>query len=1333
MKLMKKIAIFLFAQSVLFFSACRTGVDDSVDLKGPTVTIISPEARENVGEKFEIRCIVTDDFAVGLVTVELDGNTWQHKGSAWQYKPKDGNNFVPYDKAEWIAENKKKVEFCIKDATIEGSGTFTIKVTAIDESGNSSEESTKSRDVIIDKDAPEITLSAPYVAQEPETFTSITNYKDITKITQFLTGDFTISGKTSEENGIQSIEVRITEYGGENELFTKRIVQDKTSENDIVVDSLRSWEIPVRLAECAPLAKLDEKQHILSISTSACDTAGNESGWTRQGYACMWKEADTPWIDIILGTEKSPKYVYSGSSLLGNAYDDTAIKSVNVTIKKKDGNIYGDYDKKQIYSASKDAEDENNVYFELPLPADSDDYSVEITATDNRGNVSETKTGRIKVVDKTFPSIEISHNAESGKLFFDQSGNFTLKITSQDDTKVASVKMAYIHINDLADIVEYSNSGSTKWNEVSSNLNDLTNKKVLAITPKDTGKTITENNFTRKIYENEVKINIFDHLKIDGNTRKLTNQSFVFRVEDADGNALTSTYAIQGDIEAPKIEFTKIEYYSYEGDKAKVITSESEQLPSFGENTLVKVYGKISDNSTDILKDCKKYLALKLTANNIEIAPTVNTDGTFDATAKNLSGASLVFEGTLTDWGGNSTKEKYAFLVDSQTPRVEYISALNPDGFYGIGETINIFIRFNKKLNFTGTTPSLTLNVKNGSTVGKTVYQSKPMANENIGENDILFKYEIVAGDEIDKLDVTGATFGEIRDENDGSATKAIKESIAEIIGNDALGKNLGQMKNINIITTKPYVTNIKFSDKKLTITYNKEVEKGNETVYITQQKSTGKETGKEGVDKVPAVLTETEGKALFGSNQSKLEDYYELTTNGADNKFNANLTSKYVLKYEYNSDGTKDNDDKATNLITEYEKTKAHILSKHVLTQGVEISKDNKTITVNFGSELPCKGAKYKVKIPEGFVQDKYAGSKFKSEGNEDTATKKTGIEKENLLYITADGIEPPVIRINRTATTVEMSNPDDYCVAKQPLETYFKVDCETPDTVSYYKFNEYKREKFTVIGHGTDITPTIEPSTRNKDNKGNPTVKSVRDFKNYTGAVPIGSTIYQEGLEYNITARAAKNENPNSFSEEAYAVAYRTTIEITNVTLPDGKTPGDSRAKPDNQDKWNYPYSPNTPINNNNKHCSLFIRGGDVLVGSNITQGLPTDWDINHADKVCLMTKEVTEKNNDIKGDNYYFTTWAIPKDYYFGFIAGLMDEATANNQGPYCGISPQNSWVSYNRYFPVPPGGYAQINNRLNVYENGRTQGYEWGSFIFELETEGKVIKYRESTLF
>lgn len=1289
MKFMKTFAIFIFVQSALFLSACNTGLGDSVDIKGPKVTIESPEARENVPEIFEIRGLVTDDFAVGTVTVELDGTIWQHNGSGWQKKAKGADSFVPDLDSEWIAASKKSVSWTIKNATIyskEG-GTFTIEVRAIDESGNSSEESTKSRDVIIDKSAPKITISSPNLVQDFETFSKIDDYRDITKVTQFLTGDFNISGKTSEENGIKYVEVLIKEDGTQDDdsyLFKKRIVQsesDRTSESDIVVDALRSWEIPVTLAECDDLRNLNEKKHILKILTSTGDTAGNNSGVTFQGYACMWKEADKPWIDIILGNEDAPKNVYSGSSILGNAYDDTAIKSVNVTIKKKGvtSALSDEWNKRQIYSADDDKEDQNNVYFELPLPTDSDVYLVEITATDKKDKVSDTKTGWVKVVDKTFPSVDVSHK-EGGNLFCDANGDFTLTIESKDETGVKSLKMVYI-INPT-DTIEYSDSNSGRWNKnTSTNINDLKEGKVYTIDPKDSGeKDNTQTDFPRIIYRNTVTINIFNDLGIDIDKRKLTNQTFVFRVEDGEGNALTSTYAIQGDIDSPEIEFTKLEYYSYEGSnpsdtrdqEGKDKDGNISELPPFSDKTVVKIYGKISDNSSYIWGSggTKALPKLEIKANGMIQASkdvTVENDGTFVATARNLNGASLVFEVTATDLGGNTETKKYSLLVDSQTSKVEYISALNPDEYYQAGDIIDIFIHFNKKLNFSGTT-SITLN--NGKTIEG--FKTKDGTNKNIGANDILFEYTIAQdddaqGDYKDPLTVTKVTFGNVKDGSD-DVTKTMQESINVITDekNASLGKNLGQMKKIGIITSVPKITGMEYNETNsaLTITYDKAVAKGNGFVEITQSN----------VDRVPAVLSEAEGRIFF-ANSPDLKQYYDLTTNGAtkgkDGSFKADLTSKYVLKYDYNSSDTR--------VITAYLLTGACKLSQNVRAQGVKIdSSDGRKVTVEFNSPLPCKGATYDINVFAGFMQDKNGGSKFSATGK--------------MESYTAKGIEAPVIRINKGVATKVVTNEiaNGNYKAVQPLETAFKVDCQTPGVTPQYNCAEYIRGAFTVKGNGSSTPPDITAQS-NRD----PSNNNSNEFKNYNEPVSLGNgRNYNMGLEYNITAKVG--------DVESYAVAYRTTIEITGGWTNEY-----------NDGNWNI-----TATNNTTRAIGgigLFIRGGDVLSGSNITQGLPTNWDINDYEKVCLLTED---------GNTYYFTTWGITADYYFRVLEGLMDEKTISDenengisQGPYCGIFAQDSWTSFYSMYPVSPGGYVKILN-------------DQSSFSFDLGTKGKVQQYRQS---
>ncbi|MBD5441111.1 MAG: hypothetical protein HDR33_08855 [Treponema sp.] len=1271
MKFMKTFAIFIFVQSALFLSACNTGLGDSVDIKGPKVTIESPEARENVPEIFEIRGLVTDDFAVGTVTVELDGTIWQYIGSGWQKKAKGTDSFVFDPYSEWIAASKKSVSWTIKNATIDSKegGTYTIEVRAIDESGNSSEESTKSRDVIIDKSAPKITISSPNLVQKGEGLNNllgITDYRDITKVTQFLTGDFIVSGKASEENGIKYVEVLIKEDkedGTQDDdfyLFRKKIVQsesDRTSGSDIVVDALRSWEIPVTLAECDDLRNLNEKKHILKILTSTGDTAGNDSGVTLQGYACMWKEADIPWIDITLGEKDSPKYVYSGSSILGNAYDATAIQSVNVTIKNKDDSVLDGWNNKQIYSANDDEEEkENNVYFEILSPTDSAEYYLEITATDNKGNVSKRETGWINVVDKTFPSVDVSHT-EGGNLFCDANGNFTFTIISKDETKVNSLKMVYI--TDPKDTAAYSNAGYEKWND----------GNIYKITPTDTGKTVYENGLTRKIYENKVTINIFDDLGIDIKDRKLTNQTFVFRVEDnGDGkgnvNALTSTYAIQGDIDSPEIEFTKLEYYSYEGDKPIIRYKEGGALlPAFGERTFVKVYGKISDNSSYLWGNDKARSTLEIKANGYTIQASdvvVNNDGTFVATARSLMGASLVFEGKVTDLGGNTETKKYSFLVDSQTPRVEYISALNTDGFYKAGDTIDIFIRFNKNLNFSEDTrknTSITLN--DGKTI--TGFKIKDGTDKNIGENDILFEYKIAQGDDTERLTISKAEFSGAITSDGANVTSEIQKSIDEIINNDSFEKNLGRMKNISIVTFNPKITKIEYDDTKdfiLTITYDKAVAKGSGDVTVIQQKTENNEQG-DGVDRVPAVLSEAYGRTLFGKN-TKLEDYYDLTTNGADRTFKADLTSKYVLKYDYDS--------RNAMVIEEYEKTGVYKLSKNVRAQGVEI-KDN-IVKITFDS-LPCKGAKYKINVHNGFVQDKNGGSGFPATGRTDSYT--------------AKGIEIPVIRINKKETEVTSHT------AIQPSTTEFKVDCETPGVTASCSYTYYRRHALALIGRGSNLEPLYfdYPGYDINDimeKSKTPLITNYTKFpyegikrsagKTVENNYEIGTDDWSEGLEYNIIATATKGND----TEKAYAVAYRTVIEINGL----GNVDGDN---------------------------GLFIIGGDSPTGSNTVQGFPTSWDVKKPGQTRLFTKledpnKIVLRPNEKNRNIFYFTSWAITKDYYFMVLRGKMDSATNGTpgEGPVSGDMAQNSWVSYYAKYPINPGGYIKILNGTSEWDDG-----------------------------
>ncbi|MDE6067941.1 MAG: hypothetical protein K2F89_03190 [Treponemataceae bacterium] len=413
-------------------------------------------------------------------------------------------------------------------------------------------------------------------------------------------------------------------------------------------------------------------------------------------------------------------------------------------------------------------------------------------------------------------------------------------------------------------------------------------------------------------------------------------------------------------------------------------------------------------------------------------------------------------------------------------------------------------------------------------------------------------------------------------------------------------------------------------------------------------------------MDRVPAVLSEAYGRTLFGKNSNNLETFYDLTTNGADRNFKADLTSKYVLKYDYDS--------RNAMVIEEYEKTGVYILSKNVRAQGVEI-KDN-IVKITFDS-LPCKGATYKINVPNGFVQDKNGGSGFPATGRTDSYT--------------AKGIETPVIRINKKETEVKNGT------ATQPSTTEFKVDCETPGVTSSCSYTYYKRHALALIGRGTNNEPlyfdypgdSIEDiMDRNKTPQITKYTKfpyegisrsdGITEENNYR----IGTGDWREGLEYNIIATATKGND----TEKAYAVAYRTVIEINGL--------------------WN--------VGGDN---GLFIIGGDSPTGSNTVQGFPTSWDVKKPGQTRLFTKldnpdEIVLRPNEGNRNIFYFTSWAITKDYYFMVLRGKMDLATNGTpgEGPISGDMAQNSWVSYYAKYPINPGGYIKILNGTSEWDDG-----------------------------
>ena len=1239
--------------------SCSIGLGEAVDTKGPAVTISSPEPRETVQTKFNISGTVADDYSINSLIVRIQKNEWQEgdcfewkntKG-VWQYKARGTSEYVAFADGVWQQKNgNKNATWAVNNIDFSSmpGGSYEVVVIGSDDAGNDSADSKKTRTIIVDDMPPAITITSPSVKNDITVYSEIEDYRDITKISTFTTGDFTVSGIAKDENTIVYIDLYIKNEDSTENYFVKRLVSDTDyaeGKDYIMVDTLRAWDVDIKLKDCG-LGKLDSKKHMLKIVTESCDISKNTTV-TTQGFFCLWKEADTPWISLNLGTSDKPLSVYAGSSLMGNAYDDTAVDQVTVTIKENGpgGSTVSGYSGTEIYKA-KEGEAENNVFFSFKVPENVNVYYVEINEKDNKGNSALAFTGYIEVVDKTYPSMEIKHKVAGEEkqvgesLFGNADGDFEFEFTAKDDTKVSSLKVVYI--TNPEDVVKYANKDAPEWNDESKMTNsrsELKNGKVLVFeNPQQTG-NVNESGIDRKVYRIPLALNLFTDLGIDGNSRKLSNQTFVVRTEDEYHNAMTKEYTILGDINAPKVEFTKIVY------NGETITNQDDLLDAFVGECSVTVYGKIGDDSYDVWKD-KGKLDFKLAANEKDVSYSLSDDGTFEAAITSreiLKGASLSFKATVTDWAGLSTIGNYSFVVDTSKPRVEYFYAKQTDGCYGTGSVIDIRLRFNKPLKFAGEgKPEIKLN--NGAVVQMdTDTSAEKFPNlYTEGEREYSFKYTVEnnVDREADKLTVAvdgfnlnGCTIA------DGDITRNMVNELTH----SGSGANLGDRKTISISISNPKVEGIDFVESTgvLSITYSKKVKKNRGSITITQKDVTN----------VPPVLSESEYRLLVAKAPG-LKAFYESGTNGATGdagSYVADTTPKYILKY----------DKKITDpvVLGLYKETKNHILSAEIGSNRVEFTVDGEgkksIVKVNFGANpLPCKGAEYEIEVPEGIViEDVKIGTGLKSESKSTT--------------ITASGIETPVIRIKKTRATIGA----DY-KAVQPKQTEFKYDCETPDVTLTYAVQKYLRDRFEIKGESDPSKDKCETGYKGKNPSGTPV----------TNSTVLGDNDYINGLEYEITVKASKTGFTPVVGKE---VAKRTVIEIQGMKT----IVSDLDSKPKNT--WKPSECPGK--------TGLFIRGGSNIAGPNSIEGYPTtwdnsDWNSENGAGACLMSLE---------GENYYFVSWAITGDYYFRVLAGLMDEKTITDEngkgkGPKYGIYGQNNYIPGTNNHPVHGGGKVIVTS-------------------------------------
>ena len=400
------------------------------------------------------------------------------------------------------------------------------------------------------------------------------------------------------------------------------------------------------------------------------------------------------------------------------------------------------------------------------------------------------------------------------------------------------------------------------------------------------------------------------------------------------------------------------------------------------------------------------------------------------------------------------------------------VTAGVPTGTYTTGKAIPIYLNFRKDITIT----SGTLTLSNGKTATYT---------SGSGTKQAVFTYTVAEGDASSALNVTtiNGTYKDSKGNNVDNYVKTIPS-----------GKNLSDSRIIQIVTGKPVIQSIALSklngNDVLTITFSSSVKKGSGN--ITLEHGTG--------FKAPSVISE-ETFTKWLAKEDTLDDYYTLGTNGSDVNGNSDLTEKYVLDYDIETNNT--------SLISALKNADADKVIISVNNSNVAVSGNKVAITLSDTYSVPVKGASYSVIVDAGIVNDS------QSHAN----------ELSNTYTVTHSGLEAPVVRVNKkretTGTTVT-----------QPVQTGVKADCQTPGaTVTCVVYRQQVAKE--------TITQKNTKSTKRDLNLSQNSTQTTYPFN-------IGATDTDYGYIYRINATAKKSGETDV---TAYEFAYRSVFTLTSV----------------------------------------------------------------------------------------------------------------------------------------------------------------------------------------
>ena len=908
------------------FLSCgeSSGLGAAVDQEAPVVNLTSHEDNDIVPSAFTLTGTASDNIEVTLLTIDFEdadihyqivpGGNWQKKTSTSDWTDlTDGEGSCTSSYGVWTWSVYVDTSEALSSWT---DANYEFEIVAKDAIGNTGANSSLTCSLTVDTASPDVSIYSPELLSGEysaiATAASAYQLKDGNVISKLFNGDLTFYGRQSESTSFKELLIQFDNgqlssgtaksTGNENiSNPTASSIAENVSlgDEDLTVyysktltssdADLRNWTLTVNESDWisdSQNSSLSTGKHLIRVVSSSVSDAG---AWQKKviGYFVWWPEADTPWITTYIGDESKAENdeddyaLYPSSNFSGSAQDDDGIASLTYSLMKKSDDSWTSYTGETALTLS----DTGAKYspWTVVMPSENGNYKITVTVTDLNGTTSSI-TRYCRILDVQPPKITISSPAGSSSLVsssdgITSDGNVTLSGAVTDDGTVSSLIIVYLNPNlsdDADNKIKYLSGTDSEYdNATGSGYSDENGNILYNITLPD---PVYSSDTNLNTYAFSKTLNLFDDLEIDGSSKYLNTQDFIFRAVDNGDSKTVQSLTLSGDSDKPSLAIESIQLLDASGNIIQLNDSDSYTfndtdvltLPQIQEGYQAIITGIWSDNSTTFWSDKSKISSISLTwgGNDYSSSVSRNNDGSWTASLSSLPTSSGAISAKITDYGKNTASASRSVFIENASASLEMVGSLNDDGSYKAGDVIQITLEFNKYVTFSGSNPSLTLN--NDKTAA--------YASGN-GSATIVFNYTVESGDDKDKLGVKALNQDGVTWKDTASST----EFSVTLPGETT--KTLEGTRNICIDTTAPTISSVK------AITSSGSYKAGSSIILMLEFSES---VTIENVDNLKLVFTHTNSsstKATTTSAMASGSKYVLFTYDVYDGENSSNLT----------------------------------------------------------------------------------------------------------------------------------------------------------------------------------------------------------------------------------------------------------------------------------------------------------------------------------------------------------------------------------------------------------------------------------------------------------